>query len=97
MLWRKALKAKIVRAVYESFGSDYDRRIPVFKLLVPEAGTILATILSYINKLLGEGRIRTAANYQTTYLQLSKSRGNVKFTDIGVACIAFSGFIHSPV
>lgn len=82
---RKAIKAKTVRAVYESFGSDYDRRFPIFKLPVPEAGTILATFLSYINKLLGEGRIRTAANYQTTYIQLSKFRGNVKFTDIGVA------------
>jgi integrase/recombinase XerD len=81
---RKAIKAKTVRKVYESFGSDYDRRFPIFKLPVPEAGTILVTFLSYINKLLGEGRIRTAANYQTTYIRIAKFRGNVKFSEIDV-------------
>jgi integrase/recombinase XerD len=82
---RKSIKAKTVTNSYNSYGQDYDRRFPIFKLPTPEQGTMLVTFLSYTHKLLGEGRIRTAANYQTSYITLSKFRGNVKFTDIDVA------------
>ena len=81
---RKSLKGKTVVPSYDSYGSDYDRRFPIFKLPTPEPFTILDTFLKYIHKLLGEGRIRTAASYQTSYTIISKFRGNVKFTEIGV-------------
>ncbi len=82
---RKSIKAKTVPISYDSFGKDYDRRFPIFKLPKPEPGTVLVTFLNYIHKLLGEGRIRTAASYQTCYITFSKFRGNVKFPEIDVA------------
>ena len=82
---RKSIKAKTVTVSYDSYGLAYDRRFPIFKLPTPEPGTMLATFLSYIHKLLAEGRIRSAANYQSTYTTFCKFRGNVKFTEITVA------------
>jgi integrase len=82
---RKSIKAKTGTISYNSYGPAYDRRFPIFKLPAPEPGTMLVTFLNYINKLLGEGRIRSAANYQSTYTTFSKFRGNVKFTEINVA------------
>lgn len=82
---RKSIKQATVIASYESYGIEYDRRFPIFKLPTPAPGTILATFQSYIHKLLGERRIRTAANYQTSYTTIAKFSGNVKFTTISVA------------
>jgi integrase/recombinase XerD len=82
---RKSIKAKTVTVSYDSYGLAYDRRFPIFKLPTPEPGTMLVTFLSYTHKLLGEGRIRSAANYQSTYTTFYKFRGNVKFTEINVS------------
>lgn len=41
--------------------------------------------MSYIKKLLQQGRIGSAINYQRTYRSLKKFKGNVLFTDITVA------------
>lgn len=82
---RKSIKANQVPVAYEFNLSEYENRFPIFKLSKPEHGTILATFLYYINKLLSEHRIRTAANYQTTYTTISRFRGNVRFTEIDVA------------
>ncbi len=82
---RKSIKAKTVTVSYNSYGLAYDRRFPIFKHPAPEPGTMLVTFLCYIHKLLGEGRIRSAANYQSAYTTFYKFRGNVKFTQINVA------------
>ncbi|OQP51106.1 hypothetical protein A4H97_00025 [Niastella yeongjuensis] len=82
---RKSIKANLVPVTYEFNIAEYENRFPIFKLPPPEYGTILATFLYYIKKLLSEHRIRTAANYQTTYTTISRFRGNVRFTEIDVA------------
>jgi len=82
---RKYIRASSVPVAYEFNITEYERRFPIFKLPKPEPGTILATCLYYINKLLSEHRIRTAANYQTAYTTISRFRGNVRFIDIDVA------------
>lgn len=81
---RKSLKAAIVKAAYEFDAEQYANRFPILKLPTPEPDTILATFLFYISKLLSEHRIRTAGSYQTTYMTLSRFRGNVRFVDIDV-------------
>jgi len=82
---RKSLKDSFVPESYEYDVAEYHHRFPIFKLGKAEPGTILATFLFYVNKLLSEHRIRTAANYQTAYRVIVKFRGNVKFTQIDVA------------
>jgi integrase len=82
---RKSIKAALLPVSYEFNVAEYEHRFPIYKLPKPEPDTILATTLFYIDKLLSEHRIRTAASYQTAYMTLSKFRGNVKFIDIDVA------------
>lgn len=62
----------------------YNNRFPIFRLPKPEPDTILSVFLFYISKLLNEHRIRTAAQYQTTYNVRSRFSGNVRFVDINV-------------
>lgn len=81
---RKTIK-KATALVNHSFNEVlYGNRFPIFRLPKPEPDTILATFLFYISKLLSEHRIRTAANYQTTYNTIAKFLGNVRFIDINV-------------
>jgi integrase/recombinase XerD len=82
---RRVIIETLVPITYKFKTEEYANRFPIFQLPKPEPGTILATILFYIEKLLSENRIRTAASYQTTYMTVSRFRGNVKFTDIDVA------------
>lgn len=81
---RKAIKETTALVNHEFNEVMYDNRFPIFRLPKPEPDTILATFLFYISKLLSEHRIRTAANYQTTYNTIAKFRGNVRFIDINV-------------
>jgi integrase/recombinase XerD len=81
---RKAIKETSALANHAFNEVMYDNRFPIFKLPKPEPDTILATFLFYISKLLSEHRIRTAANYQTTYNTISRFKGNVRFIDINV-------------
>ncbi len=81
---RKSIKAIPEKVHFESYGIEYDRRFPIFNLPPAEEGTLLATFLAYIHKVLGEGRIRTAASYQTTYRTMVRFQGNVKLSQIDV-------------
>lgn len=81
---RKFIKASLLPATYEFDIERYLHRFPIFKNSLPAPGTILSTFLSYIDKLLREHRINTAANYQTSYTAFARFRGNVKFTDITI-------------
>ncbi|MCD2424364.1 site-specific integrase [Niabella pedocola] len=81
---RKAIKETTALINHEFNEVMYDNRFPIFRLPKPEPDTILATFLFYISKLLSEHRIRTAANYQTTYNTIAKFKGNVRFIDINV-------------
>lgn len=81
---RKAIKETTALINHEFNEVMYDNRFPIFRLPKPEPDTILATFLFYISKLLSEHRIRTAANYQTTYNTISRFQGNVRFIDINV-------------
>ena len=81
----KSVRPNLAPVSYKFDVSVYEYRFPILKLPLPERGTILETFLFYVNKLLEENRIRTAVGYQTAYFALSRFRGNVKFTDIGVA------------
>lgn len=60
-----------------------------FSILVEEiqSGTIGMAYLAYIKKLLREGRIGTAANYQNSYTLLKKFRHNLRFKDITTPCL----------
>jgi integrase len=82
---RKNILSSVKELRHEFDATLYANRFPIFELPAPEPGTILVIFLSYISKLLSEDRIRTAANYQTSYRIISRFRGNVKFNQIDVA------------
>ena len=81
---RKAIKQNIVLQSYQFDISLYLHRFPIFKEEPPCQGTIKQVFLSYIDKLLREHRIGTAANYQTSYYAIAKFRGNPRFPEITV-------------
>lgn len=82
---RKSIKEIIIPQAYQFDVSLYLHRFPIFKEELPTQGTIKVVFLAYIDKLLREHRIRTAANYQTSYYAIAKFRGNLRFTDITVS------------
>jgi integrase/recombinase XerD len=81
---RKSIKEIIVPHSYQFDISLYLHRFPIFKEDPPTQGTIKVVFLSYIDKLLREHRIRTAANYQTSFYAIAKFRGNLRFVDVTV-------------
>ena len=62
----------------------YEKRISLLRETHPDNDYISVTFLSYIMKLLEEGKVGSALNYQDAYNSLKKFRGNVRFTDITV-------------
>ena len=82
---RKSIKGIIIPQSYQFDISLYLHRFPIFKEEPPTQGTIKVVFLSCIDKLLREHRIRTAANYQTSYYAIAKFKGNLRFTDITVS------------
>lgn len=82
---RKSIKEIVVPPSYQFDISLYLHRFPIFKEELPTQGTIKVVFLSYIDKLLREHRIRTAANYQTSYYAIAKFKGNLRFADITVS------------
>lgn len=82
---RKSIKEIIIPQSYQFDISLYLHRFPIFKDEPPTQGTIKVVFLSYIDKLLREHRIGTAANYQTSYYAIAKFRGNLRFIDITVS------------
>lgn len=82
---RKSIKENTALKNYGFNVVMYDNRFPIFKLPKPEPDTLLAVFLFYISKLLSEHRIRTAANYQTTYIAIANFRGNKRFVEVNAA------------
>lgn len=82
---RKSIKEIVIPQSYEFDISLYLHRFPIFKEEPPAQGTIKVVFLSYIDKLLREHRIRTAANYQTSYYAIARFKGNLRFADITVS------------
>jgi integrase/recombinase XerD len=62
--------------------TEYEKRLPILKERDLQAGTVAFTYLSYIKKLIQEGRVGTAVNYHCSYHSINKFRGNVRFTEI---------------
>ncbi|MES2328779.1 MAG: site-specific integrase [Bacteroidota bacterium] len=63
----------------------FEKRIKLLKEVHPGKDYISVTFLSYIKRLLEEGRIGSALNYQDSYNSLKRFRGNVRFTDINTS------------
>jgi len=82
---RKSIKQKLAVANYSFDRALYAHRFPIFKEVNTDHGRILHMFLYYVDKLLQEHRIGTAVSYQTTYYNLVKFRGNVRFTEITVS------------
>lgn len=82
---RKSIRQIIVPKSFQFDRSLYLHRFPIFKEEPQIAGTIKLVFLCYIDKLLQEHRIRTAAAYQTAYYAIPKYRGNMRFVDITVS------------
>ena len=63
----------------------YEKRISLLRETHADSDYISVTFLKYIVKLLEEGKVGSALNYQDAYNSLKKFRGNVRFTDITVS------------
>jgi integrase/recombinase XerD len=61
------------------------RRFNIFKEDHSKPKTISITFLSYIKKLLEQGRVGSAINYQRTYRSIKAFKGNVLFSEITVS------------
>ena len=63
----------------------YQKKFPILLQTGCEKGTITWSYLEYIKRLIREGRISTAVNYQDSHNSLRKFRGNVRFEEITVS------------
>jgi len=82
---RRAKKEPIAVSKYEFDIRPYEKQFPILHEIHPDKDYISLTFLSYIKRLLEEGRIGSALNYQDTYNSLKKFRGNVRFAEITVS------------
>lgn len=82
---KRAKKEPIVITGYEFDIRPYEKRFPLLREVHPDKDYVSLTFLSYIRRLLEEGRVGSALNYQDTYNSLKKFRGNVRFVDISVS------------
>jgi integrase/recombinase XerD len=64
--------------------SPYYRKFPILNAETSNPQLISATFVPYVRRLLEQGRIGSAENYQDTYNSLIKFKGNVRFIDITV-------------
>jgi integrase len=65
--------------------SSFYSKFPVLNADTSDRELISATFVSYVKRLLEQGRIGSAENYQDTYNSLIKFKGNVRFIDITVS------------
>lgn len=65
--------------------APYVSRFKITRETHPGKDYISYTFASYVVRLLGEGRIGSALNYQDAYNSLKRFNGNVRFQDITVA------------
>ena len=82
---KRAKKEPIVITKYEFDIRPYEKQFPILHEIHPGKDYISLTFLSYIKRLLEEGRIGSALNYQDIYNSLKKFRGNVRFAEITVS------------
>ncbi|MBN8852409.1 MAG: hypothetical protein BGO55_01525 [Sphingobacteriales bacterium 50-39] len=82
---RRTNKQPFVVTGYQFDIQPYEKRFPLLRETHPDKDYISVTFLSYIRRLLEEGRIGSALNYQDTYNSLKKFRGNVRFAEITVS------------
>jgi integrase/recombinase XerD len=82
---RRTKKEPVVITQYEFDIRPYEKQFPILREVHPDKDYISLTFLFYIKRLLEEGRIGSALNYQDTYKSLKKFRGNVRFVDITVS------------
>lgn len=64
--------------------APYLKRFTIFQEDLSKPKSISVTFLSYIKKLLQQGRIGSAINYQRTYRSIKAYKGNVSFSEITV-------------
>lgn len=82
---RRPLKTRVVKsfATAEDFDySPYFKKFPILTAPLAEPGTFGFTYLSYIKKLIQQGRLGTAISYHCSYNSLEAYRGNIRFTNI---------------
>lgn len=65
--------------------SSYYKKFPILRADTSNPELISTTFVSYVKRLLEQGRIGSAENYQDTYNSLIKFKGNVRFFDITVS------------
>jgi integrase/recombinase XerD len=63
----------------------YYKKFPLLKAPIPDPGTFGFTFLSYIKKLIQQGRVGTAICYHCSYKSFIRFRGEVRFTDVTVS------------
>ncbi|MBB1286807.1 site-specific integrase [Flavisolibacter sp. BT320] len=84
---QKKSKKPAQQTVTEADDFDYTpylKRFTIFDEDHSKPKSISGTFLSYIKKLLQQGRIGSAINYQRTYRSIKAFRGNVSFSEITV-------------
>ena len=80
---RKKIKQKEVSLKDDEFDFTlFEKKFPILKEDQSSDYLISTVYILYIQKLLQEGRIGNAVNYQDSYNSLKKFKGNVRFIDI---------------
>jgi integrase len=79
---RKAKEDELPATGFEFDYSPYEKRFPILKEVHPGKDCISFTFLNYVRRLLQEGRIGSALNYQDTYFSLKRFSGNVQFSKV---------------
>jgi len=64
--------------------SPFYKKFPILNADTSNKDLISATFVPYVKRLLEQGRIGSAENYQDTYNSLVRFKGNVRFIDITV-------------
>ncbi len=85
---RKRKTESIVTSVVKADDFDflpYHKKFPILLRTDCERGTIGWLYLVYLRRLIREGRISTAVNYQDSYNSLRRFRGNIRFDEITVS------------
>ena len=85
VLLRERIKTTSILSVTHFDITPYEKRISLLREIHPSPDHISVTFLSYIIRLLEEGRVASALNYQDAYNSLKKFKGNVCFADITVS------------
>ncbi len=83
---RKKFKQEVLSIPIDEFDySPFLKRFTIFSEDHSRRAALSTTFLSCIRKLLQQGRIGSAINYQRSYIDLVKFRGNVLLSEITVA------------